>query len=55
MQFIVAGPETWKDAKARPGKRNGLMVRVAGYSAYFVPLTRGLQDKVIARTGNVKI
>ena len=49
MQFIVAGPKTWKDAKARPGKRNGLMVRVAGYSAYFVELSKEMQEDIISR------
>ena len=55
VQFIVADQETLKDAKAHPDKHNDLMVRVAGYSAYFVQLTPGLQDEVIARTENVKI
>jgi formate C-acetyltransferase len=27
-----------------------LIVRVAGYSAYFVDLSKGLQDSIIART-----
>ena len=55
VQFIVADQETLRDAKAHPDKHSDLMVRVAGYSTYFVQLTPGLQDEVIARTENTKI
>jgi formate C-acetyltransferase len=55
IQFIVADQETLKDAKMHPDKHRDLMVRVAGYSTYFVQLTPGLQDEVIARTENRKI
>ena len=55
VQFIVEDQETLKDAKAHPEKHNDLMVRVAGYSTYFVQLTPGLQDEVIARTENTQI
>jgi len=44
-----------KDAKEHPDEHKDLMVRVAGYSTYFVQLTPGLQDEVIARTENTKI
>ena len=55
VQFIVENQETLKDAKAHPEKHSDLMVRVAGYSTYFVQLTPGLQDEVIERTSNTKI
>ena len=55
VQFIIEDNETLKDAKLHPEEHANLMVRVAGYSAYFVQLTPGLQDEVIARTENDKI
>jgi len=55
VQFIVEDQETLKDAKVHPDQHNDLMVRVAGYSTYFVQLTPGLQDEVIARTENTQI
>ncbi|NLN07224.1 MAG: hypothetical protein GX167_06360 [Firmicutes bacterium] len=55
VQFIVADQETLKDAKIHPDKHRDLMVRVAGYSTYFVQLTPGLQDEVIARTGHKQV
>jgi formate C-acetyltransferase len=38
------------DAKQRPEEYLDLIVRVAGYSAYFVELSEGLQDHIIKRT-----
>ena len=38
------------DAPKNPQDYQGLIVRVAGYSAYFVDLSQGLQDSIIART-----
>ena len=55
VQFIVEDQKTLIDAKAHPDKHGDLMVRVAGYSTYFVQLTPGLQDEVIARTENLSI
>ncbi|MDQ7095393.1 glycine radical domain-containing protein [Desulfosporosinus sp. PR] len=37
-------------AKKDPAKYRGLIVRIAGYSAYFVELSPDLQDDIIART-----
>lgn len=50
IQFNVIEPETLRDAKAHPEKHADLIVRVAGYAAYFVDLTDSLQDDIIART-----
>jgi pyruvate-formate lyase len=53
VQFIVCDAKTLEDAKIHPENHRDLMVRVAGYSAYFVQLTPGLQDEVIARTAHM--
>ena len=50
IQFNVVDKETLQDAQQYPEKYRDLIVRVAGYSAYFVQLSRGLQDHIIART-----
>ena len=55
VQFIVEDQETLLDAKEHPQEHADLMVRVAGYSAYFIQLTPGLQDEVIARTENRQV
>lgn len=49
IQFNVVGKETLLDAQLHPERHKGLAVRVAGYSAYFIDLSRGLQDNIIAR------
>jgi len=50
IQFNVVRGETLLDAQRNPGKYSDLIVRVAGYSAYFVDLPKGVQDDIIART-----
>jgi formate C-acetyltransferase len=50
VQFNVVSNETLRAAQANPSEYQSLMVRVAGYSAYFVELPRELQDDIIART-----
>ena len=50
VQFNVVDRETLIDAQVRPEKHRHLSVRVAGYSAYFVQLGRGMQDELIKRT-----
>lgn len=55
IQFNIVDIETLKDAQVHPEKHENLMVRVAGYSAYFVQLTRRLQDEIIRRTENESI
>jgi formate C-acetyltransferase len=50
IQFNVVNPETLIDAQQHPEDHVGLLVRVAGYSAYFVDLSKGLQNSIIART-----
>ncbi|AFL98832.1 MULTISPECIES: glycyl radical protein [Desulfitobacterium] len=50
VQFNIINRETLLAAKKDPDKYRGLIVRVAGYSAYFVDLSSDLQDDIIART-----
>ncbi|MDR1572454.1 MAG: formate C-acetyltransferase/glycerol dehydratase family glycyl radical enzyme [Clostridiales Family XIII bacterium] len=49
-QFTVANQETLIAAQGDPDAYRDLLVRVAGYSAYFVELDRALQDDIIGRT-----
>ena len=50
LQFNIVNKETLLAAKKDPSKYRSLIVRVAGYSAYFVELSADLQDDIIART-----
>jgi formate C-acetyltransferase len=50
IQFNVVDRQTLLDAQVHPEKHSDLMVRVAGYSAYFVHLHKAVQDDIIART-----
>ena len=49
-QFTVANRETLVAAQKDPDEYRDLLVRVAGYSAYFVELNKALQDDIIGRT-----
>jgi len=50
VQFNVVSREVLEDAKIHPLQHRDLIVRVAGYSAYFIELDPFVQDEVIART-----
>ena len=50
IQFNVIGTETLREAQEHPERFRDLLVRVAGYSDYFVDMGRDLQEEVIART-----
>ncbi|MGL6202143.1 MAG: glycyl radical protein [Lachnospiraceae bacterium] len=50
MQFNVVSKETLLEAKEQPEKHSDLIVRVAGYSAFFNGLSNSLKDDVIERT-----
>ena len=52
QQYTVTAvsPEDLLDAKAHPENHGNLIVRVGGYSDYFVNLDEDLQDNVIERT-----
>lgn len=50
VQFNVVSKETLLDAQVHPENHRDLIVRVAGYSAFFHVLSRKTQDDIIART-----
>ncbi|MBO5370104.1 MAG: glycyl radical protein [Clostridia bacterium] len=50
VQFNVVSRETLLDAQKHPENYQGLVVRVAGYSAMFTTLSKSLQDDIINRT-----
>ncbi|SDK76340.1 formate C-acetyltransferase [Halanaerobium congolense] len=50
IQFNVIGADLLKKAQKNPEQYQGLVVRVAGYSAFFVELSAGIQNDIIART-----
>ncbi|NLO47174.1 MAG: hypothetical protein GX111_02450 [Clostridiales bacterium] len=50
IQFNVVNKADMLEAKAQPDEHRDLVVRVAGYSAYFTRLTPHIQDEVIDRT-----
>ena len=50
IQFNVVDKETLLDAQKNPQNHQDMIVRVAGYSAYFVDLSEGLQNSIIERT-----
>ncbi|MFN8444980.1 MAG: formate C-acetyltransferase/glycerol dehydratase family glycyl radical enzyme [Caldilineaceae bacterium] len=50
VQFNVVSAETLRAAQADPDAYRSLVVRVAGYSAYFIELDKELQDEIIRRT-----
>ena len=52
IQFNVIDADTLRMAKKDPEKFRDLIVRVAGYSDYFVDLTEALQDEIIRRTAH---
>jgi len=49
-QFNVINAQTLKDAQEHPENYPSLIVKVAGYSAYFAELDKSVQDEIIART-----
>lgn len=50
IQFNVVNSELLREAKKHPEKYRDLIVRVAGYSDYFVDLGEDLQNEIIKRT-----
>ncbi len=49
-QFNVIDRETLIDAQMHPDQYSDLVVRTAGLAAYFVDMTKGVQDQIIERT-----
>jgi len=52
IQFNVVDADTLRKARQEPEAYRDLIVRVAGYSDYFVDLTPELQEEIIRRTGH---
>lgn len=50
IQFNVIGRDVLLEAQKQPEDYHDLVVRVAGFSAYFVQLSKQVQDEIIART-----
>ncbi len=50
IQFNVVDTDTLRRAQAAPDDYRDLLVRVAGYSDYFVDLDRSHQEEIISRT-----
>ena len=50
VQFNCVSGETLKDAQLHPENYRDLVVRVAGFSAFFITLDKTVQDEVIRRT-----
>jgi formate C-acetyltransferase len=52
VQFNVVTAETLRQAQQHPEQYRDLIVRVAGYSDYFVELEKELQEEIIKRTAH---
>ena len=52
LQFNVYNVEELHDAKVHPERHRDLLVRIGGYSDFFVKLPESLQNEVISRTHN---
>ena len=52
VQYNVVDSKTMRNAQADPNAYKNLVVRIAGYSAYFIELGVDLQNDLIARTEN---
>ncbi|MCC3866688.1 glycyl radical protein [Terrisporobacter mayombei] len=50
VQFNVIDRETLIKAQENPEEYRGLLIRVAGYTAYFTELGKDVQDEIIGRT-----
>jgi formate C-acetyltransferase len=50
VQFNVIDAKTLKDAQENPEQYRNLIIRVAGFSDYFVSLGKEVQDEIISRT-----
>jgi len=53
VQYNIVSTDTMRAAQETPDDYRDLVVRIAGYSAYFVELSKDLQDDIISRNENV--
>ena len=49
VQYNVVDAETLRKAQERPDDFHNLVVRIAGFSAYFVDMTPAMQEDIISR------
>ncbi|MBU0606592.1 MAG: glycyl radical protein, partial [Armatimonadetes bacterium] len=52
LQINCVSTETLLDARANPRAHRDLVVRIGGFSDFFIALTPDLQDEIIRRTGH---
>jgi formate C-acetyltransferase len=50
MQFNIVSGQTLRKAQEHPEEYRDLVVRIAGFSAYFVELYKASQEDIIKRT-----
>ena len=55
IQFNVIDRQTLLKAKDSPTEYRDLIVRVSGFSAYFVDISKETQDEIIERTEHVGV
>jgi pyruvate formate-lyase/glycerol dehydratase family glycyl radical enzyme len=55
IQFNVVTTKKLREAQAHPEQHKDLIVRVAGYSDYFVNIGKDLQEEIISRTEHSKL
>ncbi|MFX0046659.1 MAG: trans-4-hydroxy-L-proline dehydratase [Candidatus Hermodarchaeota archaeon] len=55
IQFNVVSAKTLRAAQEYPEKYHNLIVRVAGYSDYYINLGKDLQDEIIKRTEHFSV
>ena len=53
IQYNITDKKELLEAKAAPGEHRDLVVRIGGFSAYFVQLSNEIQDDVIRRSEHV--
>ena len=53
VQYNIVSADTMRAAQADPDAYNELVVRIAGFSAYFVELNKDCQNDLISRTENM--
>ena len=52
VQYNIISSETMRAAQADPDTHRDLVVRIAGFSAYFTELSLDCQNDLISRTEN---
>lgn len=55
LQFNIVDTETLLEAQKNPDMYKDLLVRIGGYSDFFVTIPKNLQDEIISRSVNETI